>query len=185
MRTLPLLTLLAVTGLVGCGGDDETPTTEADTGTAVVDTGTGTTDTGTGTTDTGTATTDTGTATDAPATDAPADAPSDTPAALVVNGCADADYIDATMSGGMRKLDPWDTTSGKKCVKIKKGQSFTWTPTGGFTVHPLQPKDGTTPTPITATATGASKTIDFNNEGTFGYVCGVHASMTGAIRVVP
>lgn len=185
MRTFPFVTVLAVissVGLVGCGGDDETPSTTADTGTAATDTGTPATDSGAPAEDTGTAT-DTGEATDTGTP--PGDSGDDTAMPVVVNGCAAADYVDATTDAAKRKLDPWTVASGKQCITIKKGQSFTWTPGGGFATHPLAAKDGTMPSPITSTTTGATKTFDFPNEGTYGFVCTVHSVMTGAIRVIP
>jgi plastocyanin len=175
MRHFSFLPLTAFVLLVGCGGDDATPNTTTDTGTAATDTGTTTTDTGTATTDTGTATTDTGTAGE-----------TGDSGPMLVNGCAEADYVDATTDAGKRKIDNWSTASGKICLKIKKGQGVTWTPTGGFSIHPLEPAGGDSGNPIMLTNTGTTKTVDFAAEGTFGYRCANHPTvMLGAIKVVP
>lgn len=166
--------VVAASLLSGCGGDDpEGSTTTTDTGTAA--------DTGSTPPDTGGTTTDTG----SPPTDsAVADASSDTgPAFDVVNGCAEADYVDATTDATKRALDPWDTTSGKKCVKIKKGQEFKWV--ADLSIHPLEPFGGDSPSPITLMSVGSSITVSFNSTGTFGYHCANHPSMLGAILVVP
>lgn len=162
------LTPFAVCSLLvlGCSDDDHSSHPPADTGSTPADTASG----------------DTGTPTDTGAADAPMEAA----AFSVVNECEQADYVDATMDEALRKLDPWDASAGKKCFKIKTTQSFTWKPTGGFSIHPLEPEGGDTPTPITLVSSGTTKTIAFPNSGVFGYRCANHPSlMFGAIWVTP
>jgi plastocyanin len=55
---------------------------------------------------------------------------------------------------------------------------------GPSSTHPLSSFNGTTPSPIPQGAT-TDQTITFANEGTYGFHCTVHASMQGAIQVVP
>ena len=95
-----------------------------------------------------------------------------------VEGCAAADFIDATTDVAARTISPWNPTLGRKCVHIKIGQTITWSPPPSST-HPLEATGGTTPNPITL-----SNTVTFPNAGTFGYDCGVHHGlMHGAILV--
>jgi len=175
--TLSILTLSAV----GCGDDaDNAPTTTADTGTAATDTGTTPADTGTAATDTGTATGDTGTA----ATDT-GTATGDTGTSFnVVQDCAEADFP-ATAATTEQTISPWNTTIGKKCLKIKAGTKVTWTTPADFVNHPLIPGGGTTPTPIVRTPSGTTVSFTFANAGNYGFRCEIHASMKGSIWVVP
>jgi hypothetical protein len=104
----------------------------------------------------------------------------------IINECAESDYIDATTNEGLRKLDPWSVATGKKCLRIKKTQSVTWVPEGGFMMHPLEADSGDAPTPIMLINTGTTATVAFPDAGTYGYHCANHpAIMKGAIRVVP
>lgn len=108
------------------------------------------------------------------------DAGSDAPVTL--NGCTT--FADHTAANDTRTLN-WDVTiasSADRCMKIKAGQSVTWS--GDFGVHPLAQAGGDTPSPI-GNGTGTSKTIQFPNAGDFGYVCTVHSTMRGVIQVVP
>jgi plastocyanin len=164
--------------LAGCGGDDDA-STPADAGGAADSgaTDAGATDAGakdSAPADTASAQTDTGTA---------SEAGTDTgPAFNVVNGCAEADYVDATADATKRQLT-WDLSSGKRCFKLEKGQAFKWIT--DLAVHPLEPFGGDTPSPITLVSAGTSITVTFNTTGTFGYHCANHTSMLGAILVVP
>ena len=63
-------------------------------------------------------------------------------------------------------------------MKIKAGQTVTWK--GDHTLHPLGAKGGDASNPIKE-----AETVTFPAAGTFGYVCTAHATMTGAILVVP
>jgi plastocyanin len=108
------------------------------------------------------------------------DAGSDAPVTL--NGCTT--FADHTAANDARTLD-WDVTiasSPDRCMKIKAGQSVTWS--GNFSTHPLAQAGGDTPSPI-GNGTGTSKTIQFPNPGDYGYVCTVHSTMRGVIQVVP
>jgi plastocyanin len=107
------------------------------------------------------------------------------PAAL--NGCTS--YADQT--AGTEVDLTWGftiTTDPNHCSKIKAGTKVKWT--GDFGTHPLGDFGGDTPNPIATTTvddagTSTSITVTFPNAGTFGYHCMVHASMMGAIEVVP
>ncbi|MBF5066255.1 hypothetical protein G6O45_23770, partial [Salmonella enterica subsp. enterica serovar Istanbul] len=55
---------------------------------------------------------------------------------------------------------------------------------GSFSSHPLLASDGDKPNPITSVDT-ATGDVTFPKAGTFGYVCGNHPSMIGAIKVLP
>jgi len=44
---------------------------------------------------------------------------------------------------------------------------------------------GDSPNPIQATSSGMSKSFTFDSPGTFGFGCGIHASMFGAVLVEP
>lgn len=79
----------------------------------------------------------------------------------------------------------WDLTSKPPatCLKVKKGGTVTFN--GSFSTHPLLAQGGDSPSPFTGNTSGTSATIKFDNVGTFGFICGVHSFMTGAIEVVP
>jgi len=161
LRHLALLAL--VSSLASCGDDDLTPRTAADTG----------------------ATVDSTPANDTAVTET---APGDTggEAAAPINDCADSDYVDATSSEMLRTFDAWSVATGKRCLRIKVGQSVTWVPEGGFAVHPLEADSGDSPTPIMLVNTGTTATVAFPNAGTYGYHCANHPGvMKGAIRAVP
>ena len=103
---------------------------------------------------------------------------------LVVQGCAETAYVDRRAPVADRALD-WIlsiASEPERCMTITVGQSVVWT--GNFSVHPLDPQGGDTPNPITGTGPDEVSVL-FTAPGTFGYVCGVHPSMKGAIRVVP
>lgn len=94
-----------------------------------------------------------------------------------VNGCTT--YADQTAAGG---AITWDFTVAPKCVKVKVGQTVTWT--GDFATHPLAPFNGDASNPIVIGTAGTSK-ITFPVAGTFGFHCLNHPSMLGAVQVVP
>lgn len=132
-------------------------------------------------------------ATSQPATPA-SNQSSGSPAAMVsqaLNGCSS--YADFTDSQADRLLK-WDfaiTSNPNRCMKIKQGQSVTFA--GNFTQHPLQALGGDNPNPFTQAAGAVQNagqateqtSVRFDTPGIFGYKCSVHASMTGAIVVVP
>jgi len=96
-----------------------------------------------------------------------------------VNGCSS--YTDKTGGGA---TITWDLSASppSTCLKIKKGGTVTFN--GSFSSHPLLAKDGDSPTPFNSPPSGTTATIAFPNAGTFGFICGIHSSMTGAIQVV-
>ncbi len=73
------------------------------------------------------------------------------------------------------------------CAKVKVGSSVTFA--GSFVNHPLGPSAGApanTPIPSQADDTdGGTLTFSVPNAGTFGFECQFHASMFGALQVVP
>jgi plastocyanin len=100
-------------------------------------------------------------------------------AKAVVNACTT--FLDKT--AGPRTITwSFPLANTDRCWMIKKGQSVTWS--ADFTMHPLQVQDGDKPSPIAGvdTTTGI---VTFPAVGTFGFVCGNHPQMTGAIEVVP
>ncbi len=98
-----------------------------------------------------------------------------------VPGCQADAYLDRTAPAADRELE-WTlsiASSAERCMQVRIGQSVRWV--GNFGVHPLDPEGGDQPN---AVATHADGLVTFGSVGTFGYVCGVHPSMKGAIRVV-
>jgi plastocyanin len=91
-------------------------------------------------------------------------------------------YVDHTAAGASRTLS-WVlslSSNPDRCMKIQVGQTVTWS--GSFSTHPLLNDGGDSPNPIAGhDATG---NVTFTAAGTYGYICGVHATMTGAIQVV-
>jgi plastocyanin len=114
--------------------------------------------------------------------DVMADATPDTTAG-VVNGCII--FTDRTAAAADRTLT-WDltiATSAERCITVKVGQVVAWA--GAFATHPLTASGGDTPNPVPNYGSGVHGTVTFNAAGTFGYKCTVHATMTGAVQVVP
>ncbi|MFO0679130.1 MAG: hypothetical protein U0169_21565 [Polyangiaceae bacterium] len=152
-----------------------------------------------GATDAGSDASDAG-ATDA-GSDAAADAGSDASdsggenAALEIQNCDAADYVDRTAANAERTV-VWGFTVGTtaaRCMKVKAGQSVLFTletAQVGFNIHPVivPPQDpGDANNPIGGLAnTGTSQMATFPTAGTYGFVCGnFHPGMQGAIWVVP
>jgi plastocyanin len=112
-----------------------------------------------------------------------------------LNGCAM--FTDNTANTNTDIVWGFSVTSdANHCSRIKAGTTVTWT--GDFVTHPLVAFGGDTPSPlpadqnatpgdVDASTDGGSPTITitFPTAGTFGYHCFVHASMLGAIEVVP
>jgi plastocyanin len=73
------------------------------------------------------------------------------------------------------------TKAPDTCLSVKKGGSVTFN--GSFQDHPLLPKGGSSPNPIQTTASGTTKAFTFDAVGTYGFICGNHPTMTGAIDV--
>lgn len=107
----------------------------------------------------------------------------------LIQGCATfADHT--TEDGGVLNL-LWDQSiavSDDRCSTIKVGQTVIFGNgiggPGDFVQHPLIAYEGDTPNPIENLnyQTGA---VVFPAAGTFGYDCGTHPAMKGAIKVVP
>lgn len=98
--------------------------------------------------------------------------------ASAVNGCTT--FADGTGDSSTRIIT-WDLGVGSlpaRCLEIKVGQAVVWN--GDLATHPLAASGGDTPNPIMD-----ADTITFPSAGTYGFVCTRHASMNGAIRVVP
>jgi plastocyanin len=77
----------------------------------------------------------------------------------------------------------FNVPDAERCIKVKKGTVVKFVPVGGFAAHPLKPTS--MPTPLTDVTTGADKSFTMADAGTFSYICGFHATMKGAIEVVP
>lgn len=105
---------------------------------------------------------------------------SDAGADAVVNGCTT--FEDKTADAADRTI-AWGRNVGTTCWRVKKGQSVTWNPIETFDAHPLAGDEATTP--IAKQAQGSTPyTVVFSAAGTFGFTCGFHFDMTGAIQVV-
>jgi plastocyanin len=103
--------------------------------------------------------------------------------ATFLNGCTT--FADHTSAGDPRAIT-WDLTIGSnpdRCMTIRKGQTVTFN--GDFVFHPIGTSGGDTPNPIALPDGGTSDPITFPNAGDYGFVCNVHASMNGVIRVLP
>lgn len=96
-----------------------------------------------------------------------------------VNDCKN--FVDRSATSASRTIT-WDfpvSTAPERCMIIKKGQDVTFS--GDFATHPLGGSGGDTPNPISAH--DAAGKVTFAAAGTFGFQCGNHPSMTGAIQV--
>ena len=115
--------------------------------------------------------------------------PADT-APKLINGCVT--FQDGTLMAGDRYID-WGTGTGtpalfpalaERCLTVKVGQTVKFG--GDFTAHPLAAAGGGDTPAIPSKSSGQEDyEVPFNTVGTFGYTCTVHASMTGAIHVIP
>lgn len=110
--------------------------------------------------------------------------------AAAVNGCTT--YKDMTEAGA--DAITWDesvASSDMRCVKIKVDSTVGFR--GNFKTHPMKAENGDAPNPFDTAIASISNPGDhdeqtnvvFPKAGTFGYVCSVHPSMTGAVMVVP
>lgn len=132
-----------------------------------------------------------------PPTDAPVDSPGQPPIDAPVdarpvtglNNCTAQMAVDRTEPIAPRNVMFNGGTYTPACLKIKVGQTVTWS--GDFTLHPLVPGQfggGNQPgNPIMATSTGNTMMATFGAAGDFGYYCANHApgGMMGAIYVIP
>ena len=128
------------------------------------------------------------------AADAVADAVADAPPPYdggPVNQCGDGftPFTDRTNGGQVQRTIAFPVGSigsfaySVPCMRIKAGQTVQWD--GLFLNHPMDTFGGTQPSPITLTNSGATKQFTFSTPGTYGFHCTVHATMIGAIDVVP
>jgi len=117
---------------------------------------------------------------------APATVPTAAPA---LNGCST--FKDMTEAGASAiTWDPSIASSELRCVKIKVNQTVGFA--GNFTTHPMAASGGATPSPFSDLAAAISNpgtdqegaNFAFPTAGTYGFVCGVHPAMTGAVLVV-
>jgi plastocyanin len=118
---------------------------------------------------------------DAPEDEASSEAAPPSDAAPTVNGCTA--YVDRTADAASRVI-AWTYTVASdpaRCMRITVGQSVTWN--GDFVQHPRLAQGGDAPSPIADA--GAAPEVAFPAQGTFGFACGNHPFMTGAIRVAP
>lgn len=110
--------------------------------------------------------------------------------AAAVNGCTT--YKDMTGAGAYSIT--WDesiASSELRCIKIKAEQTVGFS--GNFTTHPMKAGGGDSPSPFDNIEAAMSNPgtdqegagFLFSKPGTYGYICGVHPSMTGAVMVVP
>lgn len=109
---------------------------------------------------------------------------------IVIHGCDEASFVDATDNPADRVVDFDDSGYAPKCIRVAPDQSVAFK--GVFTAHPLRP--GTAPSrsadpagsagnPITATDTGTIATFAFPESGTYPYYCDNHHA-SGQIGVV-
>jgi plastocyanin len=111
-----------------------------------------------------------------------ADAGGDDAAPVVINSCNT--FVDRSAAGASRTIT-WDfavSTAPERCMTVKAGQKVTFT--GSFSTHPLLSGDGDKPNPI-ATLDIATGEVTYPKAGIFGFICGNHPSMIGAIKVIP
>lgn len=103
--------------------------------------------------------------------------PGGEPEVPLLNGCSA--YVDRRAAAASRTL-VWDASiavSAERCMKIRAGQQVVFD--GDFEAHPLEALGGDVPSPF------SSASWVFAEPGVFGYICTIHAEMTGAIWVVP
>ncbi len=103
--------------------------------------------------------------------------------AKVINECTA--FLDRSGANAARTL-AWDfaiAQSTERCLTIKKGQEVVFE--GDFTLHPLEDEGGDTPNPFASVTPASGKaTVAFAATGTFGFICGQHPAMTGAVKVI-
>lgn len=132
--------------------------------------------------------TDAGTDSTPPPNDAAADAPSPTPVK-----CTQAEFDDTSGGDGgdftkfpgvdVSFFDAAPKQYVNHCAKTKVGDTVTFA--GDFTIHPLVPLGGDTPSFIKATSTGSTVEFVPTTPGTYGFACSAHPGiMFGAIQVV-
>jgi hypothetical protein len=91
-------------------------------------------------------------------------------------------FVDGTASSFDRRVR-WSQGIGmlaERCLRVRVGQTVTWW--GDFGAHPLEDDGGTQPNPVGRHRDGV---VRFEAPGLFGYVCGLHPIMQGAVEVIP
>jgi plastocyanin len=119
------------------------------------------------------------------------DAAAGSEAGASLNGCGAADFAanDHTAAGDARAITfPGDGEAARQftpaCMRIAAGEAVTWT--GGFSTHPLETAGGDSPSPITVTSGGTTRSFTFASAGRYGFDCLNHPGiMRGAIEVLP
>ena len=122
----------------------------------------------------------------------PKDATADAPVQVPVK-CTQAEFDDLTGADGgdftkfpgvdVSFFDAAPKQFVNHCAKTKVGDTVTFA--GDFTIHPLAPLGGDTPSFIKATSTGSTAEFVPTTPGTYGFVCSAHPGiMFGAIQVV-
>ena len=96
-------------------------------------------------------------------------------------------FTDATAAGASRTINFSGTSYSPKCLRIKSGQSVTFS--GSFSSHPLEGQCGASDV-IGAVSSGTGQSYTLDAVGLYGYYCTFHGSpdgsgMAGAIEVVP
>ncbi len=167
------LSSLVCGSLVACSSSETTTDGGSDASTSV---------------DSSTPASDAGTDSTPPSNDAAVDAPSPTPVK-----CTQAEFDDTSGGDGgdftkfpgvdVSFFDAAPKQYVNHCAKTKVGDTVTFA--GDFTIHPLVPVGGDTPSFIKATSTGSSVQFVPTTPGTYGFACSAHPGiMFGAIQVV-
>lgn len=104
----------------------------------------------------------------------------------LVEGCTT--FVDRRDPSADRTL-LWDQSiavDDTRCMEIKVGQTVTWGNGAGgpgdFAQHPVVPFEGDDNNPIQNMNYQTGEVV-FPTAGTFGYVCGTHPAMKGAVKV--
>jgi plastocyanin len=107
-----------------------------------------------------------------------------------LNGCTT--YKDMTKEGAYSVV--WNesiASSDMRCIKIFAENNVSYT--GNLTTHPMKAAGGDAPNPFDKAIDNISNpgseqeatAIEFSKPGVYGFVCGVHPTMTGAVLVLP
>lgn len=112
---------------------------------------------------------------------------SGTDAGEKIGGCSTFEDRSADTASRSIKWDFGVVQLPERCMKIKVGQTVTWSDGASgpadFVSHPLGANGGDTPNPV-PNVDKATGNVTFTKAGTFGYLCTNHPAMIGAIQVV-
>jgi plastocyanin len=104
-----------------------------------------------------------------------------------IGGCSTFEDRSADAASRSIKWDFGVVQLPERCMKIKVGQTVTWSDGASgpadFVSHPLGANGGDTPNPV-PNVDKATGNVTFTKAGTFGYLCTNHPAMIGAIQVV-